>query len=528
MSKNLKKNYIFNVTYQLLTLILPLITMPYLSRVLQPETVGVFSYSESIVLYFSLFAVLGTAVYAQREIGKVQDSVEERSKVFWEIQIVRTTSSLIAIAAYIIYVFVIDTNFVVTLIFVLEIFNVVVDISWFFQGLEDFRMTIICGVFMRVCTLIFTFAFVKSSDDLWIYVLSRCGNYVFWNMLMWCLLPKYLCKVRGIKPFKRIKEIVSFFIPAIASQVYTMLDKSMLGWMTSTHVENGYYEYAEKLVRISITIISSLATVIVPRASKAHAEGDDESVKNIIYQATRYVWLIGIPIVLGLIAVADVFIPIYLGEGFEKSAILLQIFAPIVVIVGMANIIGVSFLIPMNKQKIYIISTFAAAAVNLCLNAILIPKLYSVGAAVASVVAELVNICIQFGYVFSRKMLRAKNVFLPLIRYLIAGVTMFFVVYTVKPLLSVSVWSLVELIAIGVVLYFVLLLILHDSFTFSFLKNFFIKIKTKFVKQRLTETSEIEITRKIETGGANKSQINDIEVEADVETLYNKNTEKNK
>lgn len=479
MAKNLKKNYIFNVTYQILVLIIPLVTIPYLARMLQPEAVGVFSYSESIVTYFMILAVFGTSVYAQREIGKAQDSPEARSKVFWEIQIVRTITSLISIAAYIGYVFIVDTNFVVCLVLTLEIFNVLVDITWFYQGLEDFRMSVICGLIGKILNLAFIFLFVKSPDDLWVYAFSKCGTTMAANLIMWLPLRKYLCKVKGIKPFRHLKIIVSFFIPAIASQVYTILDKSMLGWMTSTRVENGYYEYAEKMVRISIVVISSLAAVLIPRVSKAYAEGDNETVQRIVYRAIRFVWLIGIPIMAGFIALADVFIPVYLGEGFEKSAELMKIFAPIIVIVGMANIVGVSFLIPINKQNVYLVSVVAAAAVNLCLNFILIPGFYSVGAAISSVIAEFISICIQFIYIFRKKLLKAKNVFFPAIKYTIAGIIMFAAIDLLKLLLPVNVSALLLLIAAGVIIYFAILLLLRDEFLMEFIRKFFSAIHAR-------------------------------------------------
>ena len=479
MAKNLKKNYILNVTYQILVLIIPLVTIPYLARMLQPEAVGILSYSESIVSYFSLLAAFGTSVYAQREIGKAQDSPEARSKVFWEIQIVRTISSLFAIAVYIGYVYIVNTNFVVCLVLTLEIFNVLVDITWFYQGLEDFRLVVVCGLVARILNLAFIFIFVKSPDDLWLYALSKCGITVAANLIMWVPLRRYLCRVKGVKPFKHLKTIISFFIPAIASQVYMILDKSMLGWMTSTRVENGYYEYADKMVRISIVVISSLAAVLIPRVSKAYAEGDNETVQSIVYRAIRFVWLIGIPIMAGFIAVADVFIPVYLGEGFEKSATLMKIFAPIIVIVGMANIVGVSFLIPINKQNVYLVSVVVAAVINLILNFILIPEFYSVGAAISSVLAEFISICIQFIYIFKKKLLNAKNVFLPATKYAIAGIIMFAAIYLLKTFLPINVYALLLLIAAGVIIYFAVLLLLRDEFLLDFIKKFFSAMKTR-------------------------------------------------
>lgn len=463
MRKSLKRNYIFNLTYQILSVLIPLVTIPYLSRVLQTEAVGIFSYSESIVSYFCLFAVLGSAVYAQREIGKVQDNMEVRSRVFWEILIIRTLSSVIAIAAYIPYAFIVKSNLNICLIFSLEIVAVAVDINWFFQGIEEFGKTAVFGLCAKILNLVAIFVFVKSPSDLWIYALSKCGFGLLGSLAMWALMPKYLKKTSKVRPFTHLKVIITFFIPAIASQVYMVLDKSMIGWFTVTREENGYYEYAEKIVRASILVISSLASVLVPRISKAYAENDIDSVNRIIYKAIRYAWLMAIPIMLGFLAIADIFIPVYLGDGFAKSILLLRIFSPLLLFVGMANIIGVSFLMPQNKQNVYLISVVVAALLNACMNLILIPRLYSVGAAISSIVAEFVSISIQIIYIVKKKMMRLQSIFLCSWKYWVAGIIMAATIYSVKLFLPITVWALIVLILLAVITYFIALLIIRDS-----------------------------------------------------------------
>lgn len=473
MKKNLTKNYVLNASYQVLTLIIPLVTTPYLARILQPAAVGVLSYSESIVSYFVLFAVLGTTIYAQREIGRVQDSKTDTSRAFWEIQIIRTLSGLVSLCAYCAYVGIVKTNFVVCMILALEIVNVIVDVGWFFQGLENFGVTVVFGLCAKIMNLVCVFLLVKTPDDLWLYALTKTVCLILPNVCMWALLPKFLCKTSGIKPFRHLKVVITFFIPAIASQVYMILDKSMIGWMTTGREENGYYEYAEKLVRITIVLISSLASVMIPRVSKAYAENDFESVRSLTYKAIGFVWLISIPITLGLVAIADVFIPVYLGGGYEKSIILMRIFSPLVVFVGMANIIGLAFLIPIDKQKVYLVSVIAAAVLNLCLNLVLIPRLYSIGAAISSVIAEFLSISIQFAYIFRKRLLNAKRVFLPSIKYLICGVIMAAAVFLVKRFLPVTVWALAVEILTGVIVYFVLLLALRDETVLDCLRKVF-------------------------------------------------------
>lgn len=472
MNKSVKRNYIFNLVYQLLLILIPIISIPYLSRVLLEEGVGIFSYSESIVSYFTLFAILGSTTYAQREVGKVQNSVEDRSRVFWEIFLIRLFMTVISLAAYSVYLSLLGTNFIISLIFGLNIVNVLFDITWFYQGIEEFGKVAIFGLVSKILDFAFIFIFVKQQSDLWIYTLGKCGFLLLGNVGLWILLPKKLCKTNKVKPFKHVKTILAFFIPTIAIQVYTMLDKSMIGWITGSSAENGYYEYAEKIIRLSITVISALSTVLIPRIAKAHADGDTQTVQSLVSNAVSYVWLIGIPLMFGFLAVSDVLVPIYLGENFEKSILLMNVFSPLILFVGMANIIGLAFLIPINKQFVNIISIVVAAVINVILNCILIRYYASVGAAISSVIAEGIGITIQCTYVFKKKLFSFKRFIMCSIRNWISGAIMFVVLFLLKYyLLPVAVWSLIVLIVTGIVVYFALLFVLRDKFLMDAVKK---------------------------------------------------------
>lgn len=475
----IKKNYIFNLTYQLLLILIPIITIPYLSRILLEDGVGIFSYSESIVSYFVLFAVLGSTTYAQREIGKVQNMVSERTQVFWEIFILRLIMSVLSIMIYGVYLIFCKEYFIISLIFGLNILNVICDITWFYQGIEEFGKVVVFGLVFKLLEFAFIFLFVKTQEDLWLYVLGKCGFLIIGNLCLWIFLPKYLCKVKQINPFRHIKTIITFFIPTIAVQVYTMLDKSMIGWFTNSTAENGYYEYAEKIVRMSITVISALSVVLVPRVSKAFSEKDNETIFKIINNAVSYVWMIGIPLLFGMIAVSDIFVPIYLGENFLKSALLLKIFTPLILFVGMANIIGVAYLVPINKQKVYIVATIVASVVNVILNCILIPVYYSVGAAISSVIAEGVGIIIQCTYVFKKNLFSIKSFFLVSIKKWLSGIIMFIVLLVIKSFLPFKIWSIIVLVVTGIIVYFASLLLLRDKFLYEAVKKVIQNIKQK-------------------------------------------------
>ena len=480
MAKSVKKNYIFNLIYQLIVLLIPVISIPYVSRVLLEDGVGRFSYSESIVSYFVLFAVIGSTTYAHREIGKVQDDAVSRSRLFREIFLIRLIMSLIALAGYSVYLALVKTDFTVNLIFALNIVNVVFDITWFFQGVEDFGKTVIFGLVPKLLDFAFIFIFVKSPDDLWLYTLGKCGFMLLGNMGMWALLPKYIVKCGSVRPFRHFKIILVFFVPVIATQIYTVLDKSMIGWFSSSAAENGYYDYAEKIVRMALTVITALGAVLVPRISRAYSENNSEDIDNLIKRASSFVWMLSVPMIFGIIAVADVFVPVYLGEHFNKSALLMQIFSPLVLFVGMAQIFGVSFLIPIGKQNVNLIAVVIAALVNLSLNLILIPKFFSVGATIASVAAEFIGVAIQLGYVFYKKLFGIGKFFGGAVKYIISGALMFAVLILLKKALPVNVTSLILLIFAGVASYFIVLLILRDKFLTESLGKAF----GKFVKKK--------------------------------------------
>ena len=480
MAKSVKKNYIFNLIYQLIVLLIPVISIPYVSRVLLEDGVGRFSYSESIVSYFVLFAVIGSTTYAHREIGKVQDDAVSRSRLFREIFLIRLIMSLIALAGYSVYLALVKTDFTVNLIFALNIVNVVFDITWFFQGVEDFGKTVIFGLVPKLLDFAFIFIFVKSPDDLWLYTLGKCGFMLLGNMGMWALLPKYIVKCGSVRPFRHFKIILVFFVPVIATQIYTVLDKSMIGWFSSSAAENGYYDYAEKIVRMALTVITALGAVLVPRISRAYSENNSEDIDNLIKRASSFVWMLSVPMIFGIIAVADVFVPVYLGEHFNKSALLMQIFSPLVLFVGMAQIFGVSFLIPIGKQNVNLIAVVIAALVNLSLNLILIPKFFSVGATIASVAAEFIGVAIQLGYVFYKKLFGIGKFFGGAVKYIISGALMFAVLILLKKALPVNVTSLILLIFAGVASYFIVLLILRDKFLTESLGKAF----RKFVKKK--------------------------------------------
>lgn len=284
---------------------------------------------------------------------------------------------------------------------------------------------------------------------------------------MWLYLPKYLCKVKGIRPFRDTKSIIQFFIPTVATQIYTVLDKSMIGWFTDGTTENGYYEQAEKISKIALAVVTSLGTVMIPRISKVFKDGNIEKVRYYLYKSYRFVWMLSIPIMFGLVAISDIFVPVFLGDGYEKCEILIPIFSLLTIIIGLSNVNGMQLFVPTGRQNILTLTVVVGAIVNIIFNLILIPLFASIGACIASVIAEFCVTLVGFIYIKVKDKMPISPIFKSSIKYWIAGTVMFGALIGLKFVLDSNIIGLVISIISGILIYFILLFIMKDSFLYE-------------------------------------------------------------
>lgn len=461
------KNYIYNTMYQILVLIAPLITTPYVSRVLGVTNIGIFNYAQSIASYFVLVGAVGTSLYGQREMAYLQDKPEERTKAFWEIEIFRIAAVVICTLVFSVVFYSFGTYPDIYLILSGEVFATAFDISWLFMGMENFRLTVIRNAIIKIFGVLCVFLFVKSSNDLAIYTLCMTLPILIGNISLWFGLCKYLVKTNerftelliGIK--NRIRPIVSLFIPQIAADVYLVLDKTMIGLLATDIDQVGYYSQAQKIVKIALMIVTSLGTVMLPAMSASFAKGDHEGIKKSIKVAFRFIYMLSYALLFGLCAISPWFVPIFFGEGYDLVSPLMITISPILVIIATSNVIGKQYLLPTNQQKVFTISIVAGAGVNFFLNLILIHYFNAIGASIATVLAELTVTMVQCGYV--RGELPLQECLLSGIHYLIFGVIMFGIVRTVGYLLPISgVMLIAVMVATGVFVYVVELLITKD------------------------------------------------------------------
>lgn len=464
--KSVTKNYMYNMAYQILILITPLITTPYISRVLGAGPIGKYSYTQSIVTYFTLIGTIGIAMYGQREIAYIQEEKEKRTKVFWEIIILRAITVSVTLAVFYFTCIMHGKYKILYMIQLIDIVANIFDISWFFQGIEDFKRIVIRNMLVKLICVAMIFIFVKSPKDLPLYALCYSLSLIIGNISLWFYLPAYLVpvKIRNLTIFKHVMPSVMLFIPQVAIQVYTVLDRTMLGKLAkqSAMVQVGYYEQSQKIVKLLLTIITSLGTVMLPRMANIYAKKDLKLINEYMNKSFRYTYMIGVPLVLGLVSVAKRFVPIFYGSGYDMVGTILICISPIIIFIGLSNVIGTQYQIPTNKQKDYTISVVVGAIVNFVLNLIMIPLIGVMGAVIATVAAEFIVLVVHYYYV--RNDIDVKESITCSKNYLIAGIIMFAVSYGVSFIPSKNNLLIVACqVASGVVVYFSVLFVMKDE-----------------------------------------------------------------
>lgn len=447
--KSLQKNFLYNVLYQILLVILPLITAPYISRTLGATAVGVYSYTYSVAYYFLLIAMLGIGNHGNRSIAAVGDDRKKLNKTFSSIYSLQVITFSIAILAYAIYlVLFVKDNRLIVLLQLIYVTSGLFDIGWLFFGLEQFKLTVARNTLIKISTVVLMFVFVHKPSDLWKYTLIMSAGTLFSQAYLWLYVKKYVsfekCSVKEIT--SNIKPVLILFIPVLAFSIYKVMDKIMLGNMSS-YDQVGFYNNAEKIINIPMGIITALGTVMLPRMSNIVANGDKKRVDDYIRISAKLVTLLSSAIAFGLMGVSSVLAPVFFGDEFIACGEIIRLLSVTVFFIAWANVIRTQYLIPNKRDSIYLTSTMVGAILNLIINWMLIPKYQANGAAFGTIVAEFSVMLVQ--------MVAVKNE-LPMRKYimsyspiLIIGLTMAVLVDRIGIKLGVSVSTLAIQILAG-------------------------------------------------------------------------------
>lgn len=466
--KSLSKNYLYNLSYQLFTLLIPLITMPYIARTLGVEAIGEYSFSYSIVAYFILLAQFGITNFAQREIAYHQSDIQKRSCIFFEVCIFQIITVAISLTGYCALGALCGNVTSIYWLQALHIMAVMFDVTWFFQGLEEFGKIVFRNFLVRFVNIALLFLLIKSSSDLTVYTLIMGGMNIISGILICFFLKNYIHRVplKDIHPFRNLKAILGLFLPQVAIQIYVVLDKTMLGLFTNAYVENGYYEQADRIIKVLLVVATSLGAVMLPRIAVNVAKGEVEVVKKYMMLSYRYSFMITIPMCLGIMGTASNFVPWFFGAGYEPVIRVLSIISSMLIAVGLSNVTGIQFMIPTNRQNQLTLSVIVGAIFNFTINLYLIPHFGVNGVAVATVLTEWLVTIVQLYMVHD--FFSFKEIIRNSVHYVLGGLIMFGVIMTLSWQLQPSIINTLILIVAGGGIYIGVLLLLKDSMILFF------------------------------------------------------------
>ncbi|MBQ7170132.1 MAG: flippase [Synergistaceae bacterium] len=483
MSKSIRRNYFYNAAYNVLTVLTPLITAPYISRVLGADGIGTASFAASVAEYFVIFADMGTGSYGQREISYCRDDPDKRSAVFWETFFLRAINTVIALALYFLFALSFMESYRdIFLIYSLNITCLVFTVGWFFAGLEEFGKIVLRNLIIRIAGIVFIFLFVKTKSDLPLYVLGLILFNLAGAVAMCAYLPAYIKRpdFSNIHPFRNIKTVLSFFLPTVAVQVYTLLDKSMLGFFTENGFENGYYEQSMKISRAVLPLIISLGGVMIPRIGYLFGRNDRETINFYMYRSYNFVWFLSVPLCFGLMGISDNFVPWFFGPGYEKVAGLLKISSLLLIVIGFNHATGSQYLIPTGRQNLYTRAVIIGAAVNFLMNIVMIRLFKSYGAMMASVAAEGLIAVVELHMI--RRELSIMRILSSGRNYIMAGIIMLAALLFMGGKLSPSAIHTFTMIFTGAGIYFAVLFALRDKFFTEYSASVLGYIKGKFIR----------------------------------------------
>lgn len=454
------KNYFYNAAYQIFTLIVPLITIPYISRVLGPQGVGINTLTNSTIQYFVLLANLGLTTYGQRQIAYKRKNMSSASKEFWGIETLSIVTTAFSLLCFIGLMFFIDKYRTYYFAQAFLILASAFDVSWFFMGLENFKITVLRNFIFKILSVAMIFLFVKNDNDLIVYILIISVLTVFSNLSLWPYLKKYLVniKLKDIQIKKHLIPAFQLFIPQIAISVYSILNKVMLGHLDTVE-SSGYFDNSDKIIRICLTLLTAFSTVMMPHIASSFINGEQRKIRRYINQGMKIALLFSIPLAVGIVCVSPDFVPVFFGNKFLPVVNVMSIEAIAVVPIACASILGAQYLVPVNKNNKYTISILGGALVNIVINIPLIKFFSASGAAAATVISEVVVTLIQVKY--TQKDLDIRPSFSEVYKIIISCIPMGLFIKIISGMTTPSLFAIAIEGVGGIFIYLVMLLLLR-------------------------------------------------------------------
>lgn len=385
-------NFFYQSMYQLTRLIIPIITIPIVSKALGPTGIGAYNYVNSILQYFLLFASLGFNLYGNREIAVNKDSMSGRSLVFWEILKLQATFSILSMLLYFTFVLLfVNENQLLFFIQGIVILATVFEISWFFMGMEDFKKVSLINLLISIITFIFILFFIKNPSDLTLYVFIQSVNILASNICMIFFLKNRIQykKVSLLDASRHIKPAIQFFIPKVSIILYTNLNKTVLGFITNKEIV-GFYSNAVLLNTVIITLLTTLDVVLMPRMSSLFSKSKRNDVISIMRMTIHTQLFFSIAMFFGLISIQEKLVDWFFGDSFIELNQYIPLLSILIVIVPLGMSISRQYLIPNNQVNVYNKSVIIGAIVGVSINLLFIPLYGIYGAILSNICSETI------------------------------------------------------------------------------------------------------------------------------------------
>lgn len=462
--KSIVKNSIYNMIYKGFTALFPLLTTTYISRVLLASGVGKVSYANTVVTYFVTIAALGLPNYGVKAIAQTGNSKDKRSKTFIELITINFISTVICAVVY--YLVINNVSHfsdrrllfnVMGIMLIMNIFNM----DWFYQGIEEYGYIATRSIIVKIISFFLMLLFVKKPSDYVIYALILCiataGNYIF-NALH---LKRYITIRRfDLDMKKHMNPIFILLAAALATEIYTMLDSVMLEYVHGD-LYVGYYSNAVKIVRMIYTVVIALVATFYPRISYYLKNDDTESSIELLEQGTKIIILFSIPCVLGVIMTAKMVVPVLFGQSFMPAIFTLKVLSILIFVFSIAYFLGHVVLMASGNEMYILRATICGAIINAVLNLILIKPLYQNGAAISSVVAEILVTVMMLKKTFTLISLNISKQFIKSV--FLANIALIVVVLMVEKVCTLKLISLAISVFMGVCAYVIILLLLKND-----------------------------------------------------------------
>lgn len=449
--ENLKSNFVYQIMYQILAVIVPLVTAPYISRILGAEGIGVYSYTYSVASYFVLFAKLGIDNYGNRTIAAARG--EKLNETFSSLFVLHIIITMVVSGIYIVYLYMGNHKYKsILLIQFIYILAEMFDVNWLFWGLEKFKLVSIRNSVIKLVTVVLIFIFVREKSDINTYCFIMACSIFLSEIVLFFMLPQYVkfIKTSLLSSLGHLSGLCVFFIPAIAVSIYKVMDKIMLGMMAGA-TQVGYYENSEKITTITLSVITALGTVMLPRMTSMAVKGEKEKSLALINKSMKIILILVVAFSAGLIGISTTLPYVFFGKEFQQCNILIIGLAFSMPFIAFANVLRMQYLIPNHYDKCYMISIITGAVINVLINWLLIPKYYAMGAVFGTIVAEVTVCVIQAS--FCKKQLPIIQYIKEGIPYVIIGCVMAVSVRFIGVKLGNTLTTLVMQVSLGAVLY---------------------------------------------------------------------------